>query len=185
MNKVIFLLLFTILLSFENKLPLNVKQITNSSRDINSMIGIMVHFQIEEEDEDICFALVFSSGEVNIFGCTDEYDDDYDPEALIDDGSCVLDIANEFIPDMFDLSDNYPNPFNPVTEFKYSVPEMADVNISVFDITGKKVTTLFNGSKKPGVYTVTWNGDGVSTGMYLTIMKAGDKVFTRKMMLIK
>lgn len=85
----------------------------------------------------------------------------------------------------FKLDQNYPNPFNPSTTISYSVAENADVTLNVFNMLGKKVATLVNSTQSEGSYTVTWDASNVASGIYIYRLQAGNKVFTRKMNLIK
>ncbi len=93
-------------------------------------------------------------------------------------------------PREFSLSQNYPNPFNPSTRFSVEVPKLADVEVAVFDVLGRKVATLLNGTKPAGYYTVDWNGldnQGFSmpTGTYIVRMKSDEFSATRKILLMK
>ncbi|MEQ9278070.1 MAG: T9SS type A sorting domain-containing protein [Balneola sp.] len=85
----------------------------------------------------------------------------------------------------FGLQQNYPNPFNPSTTISYSVAENADVTLNVFNMLGQKVATLVNSTQSEGSYTVTWDASNVASGIYIYRLQAGNKVFTRKMNLIK
>jgi hypothetical protein len=89
------------------------------------------------------------------------------------------------IPDVYFLSENYPNPFNPKTLFKYGIPEAAHVTIEVYDVLGRRVETLINKEQEAGYHQVTFDGDGYSSGMYFFKMAAGDYNETKKMTLIK
>ena len=94
------------------------------------------------------------------------------------------------LPTEFALSQNYPNPFNPATEIKFSLPENTHVKIEIFNVLGQKVRTLVDSDMDAGYQSVVWNGTGgsgqsVSTGVYLYRMQAGDKMFTKKMLMLK
>jgi photosystem II stability/assembly factor-like uncharacterized protein len=69
-------------------------------------------------------------------------------------------------PNDFYLYQNYPNPFNPETNIDYRIPEETIVNISLFDITGKKIKDLVNEKKQPGYYTLKLKGEELSSGIY-------------------
>ncbi len=89
------------------------------------------------------------------------------------------------IPDNYFLSNNYPNPFNPATKIKYSVPQLSDVVIKVFDILGNELETLVNNEKPAGTYEITWNAVSLPSGIYFYQIRAGDFVQTKKMTLLK
>lgn len=88
------------------------------------------------------------------------------------------------------LYQNYPNPFNPATRIKYHLPVGCNVVIEVYGITGGKMTTLVDTHKSAGDHWVDWNGkdyqgNDVSSGVYLYRMTAGEKTLSRKIVLLK
>jgi hypothetical protein len=85
----------------------------------------------------------------------------------------------------FSLNQNYPNPFNPSTKISFTLPQTANVKLSVFNLLGEKVAELVNETKGPGFYNVDFNGSNLTSGMYLYRLEAGEFVSTRKMTLIK
>ena len=85
----------------------------------------------------------------------------------------------------FNISQNYPNPFNPTTSIKYTVPSNEYVTLKVYDILGNEVATLVNEQKESGNYTVNFDGDKLSSGLYIYKIQAGNFNKVRKMMLIK
>jgi len=94
------------------------------------------------------------------------------------------------LPKEFSLSQNHPNPFNPVTTIKYSLPERSHVTVEVYNVLGQKVRTLIDHEKSAGSYTITWDGTNsidkaVPTGIYLYRFQADDHVETKKMLLLK
>ena len=106
------------------------------------------------------------------------------------DLSATLGIDESTIPDVFALHNNYPNPFNPVTNITYDIPEVADVKLEIYNVMGQKVRTLATGSHEPGRYRVLWNatndlGQGLSSGMYIYRIQAGDFVSVKKLVLMK
>ena len=106
-------------------------------------------------------------------------------------GGEVLKISNSNnIPDRFLLNDNYPNPFNPSTNINYNIPEHNFVNITIYDMMGRVVKTLVNGSQTAGFKSIQWNAtnninEPVSAGLYLYTIQAGDFRQTKKMVLLK
>ncbi len=101
--------------------------------------------------------------------------DDYivvgDPTSIIDDPT----------PKEFCLYNNYPNPFNPSTVIKYSLPEQSHVKLKVFNILGGEVSTLVDKMQPQGNYLVGFDGSGFSSGIYFYRIKASNYVETKKM----
>ena len=90
------------------------------------------------------------------------------------------------IPVKFSLSQNYPNPFNPNTKIEYSVSKASDIQIKVFDITGREVESLVNNFLSPGKYSVDFNASDLSSGIYFyALVSNGSRIDTRKMILLK
>ena len=89
------------------------------------------------------------------------------------------------ISDEFSLTQNYPNPFNPSTVISYGLPKDANVDISVYDLLGKKVSSLVNGFQPAGSYNVTFNAANLPSGTYIYTIKAGSYVTSKKMVLMK
>lgn len=85
----------------------------------------------------------------------------------------------------FSLEQNYPNPFNPTTNITFSLSEMSNVRLSVYNVLGQEVATLVNGMKNAGSHTVEFNAENLSNGIYLYTLKAGDYSVTKKMALVK
>ena len=98
---------------------------------------------------------------------------------------------NDLSPKNYMLSDNYPNPFNPVTSIEYSVEKAGYVSISIYNVMGHKLYDLVNGYHSPGVrYSAVWNSNTqsdipVSTGIYFYEMKSGNYTERKKMVLVK
>ena len=93
-------------------------------------------------------------------------------------------------PHIFDLSNNYPNPFNPSTKINYSVPKDGMVSLVVFNVVGQRVRTLANGPMAAGQYSITWDGRNdagsvLSSGVYFYRLQAGEMAIVKKMLLLK
>ena len=89
------------------------------------------------------------------------------------------------IPSEYFLSNNFPNPFNPSTTIRYSIPQSTNVTIKVFDILGSEIETLVNKEKPSGTYEITWNAENLPSGIYFYQLKAGSFVETKKMILLR
>ncbi|MBI5020954.1 MAG: T9SS type A sorting domain-containing protein [Ignavibacteriales bacterium] len=99
--------------------------------------------------------------------------------------SLKIDRNNPVAPLSFQLEQNYPNPFNPITNIKYQISKIEFVTLNIYDILGKEVTTLVNEVKQPGEYPVSWNAEGLPSGIYFCIISAGKYVDIKKMLLIR
>lgn len=125
----------------------------------------------------------------NQSGYNSDYIYAFDPQVLSTDIADGAD--NRALPAKFEIVGNYPNPFNPSTEIKYSIPYRSEVSIEIFNILGQKVTTLKDNEEHPaGKYSVVWDGtdnDGRATasGVYFCRLKSGEKALVRKMLLVK
>ena len=99
-------------------------------------------------------------------------------------------IREKIHPITYNLSNPYPNPFNPVATLLYDLPEDALVNITVYDMMGRQVKTLIDDQQTAGYRATQWNatndaGSPVSAGIYLYMIQAGDFRQTKKMVLLK
>jgi hypothetical protein len=85
---------------------------------------------------------------------------------------------------------NYPNPFNPTTTIRYTVPKDGDVRLCIYNTRGQLITTLVNEHKNLGIHSVVWNGlddngNKVSSGLYFTRIVTDGKTLTAKMLMLK
>lgn len=99
-------------------------------------------------------------------------------------------LAVEHTPGSFTLEQNFPNPFNPGTEIRFTLPENQRVELKIYNSLGQLVKTLANAPYEAGQHIVTWNatddsGARVSSGIYIYQLQAGKFVQTKKMLLIK
>ena len=85
----------------------------------------------------------------------------------------------------FQLHQNYPNPFNPNTEISYQLPVNSVVSLKVFDVLGREVATLVNGSQAAGQHSVNFDASGLSSGVYIYQLQTADFVNTKRMLLVK
>ncbi len=113
-----------------------------------------------------------------------------DGNVAIYDGNEIQLLTNNEIespesPDRIELFQNYPNPFNPVTQINYSIPNSAHVELKVYNIVGQLVYTLVDRTQSAGEYNVQFEGDWLSSGVYIYQLRVGSGVQTRKMLLIK
>ena len=104
--------------------------------------------------------------------------------------AALLSAMEDLVPAEFALHQNYPNPFNPTTQIKFDLAEDGLVTIKIYDVMGRQLKTLVNSVKTAGYHSIQWDatndlGEGVSAGMYIYMIQAGDFVSTKKMVLLK
>jgi hypothetical protein len=104
--------------------------------------------------------------------------------------SVGTDNRNEILPQRFTLHQNFPNPFNPSTTIGYELPEDGLVNITIYNITGRHISTLVSSHQNAGYKSTQWNatndsGESVGAGLYLYRIEADNFVQTKKMILLK
>ena len=109
-------------------------------------------------------------------------------------GEFIISSVNEQnfepLPQGFLLLQNFPNPFNPSTKIKFTIPSVGtrdrvSVQLLVYDVLGNEIATLVNEEKPTGTFKVEFNGTGLPSGIYLYQLKAGSFVQTRKMVYLK
>ena len=80
--------------------------------------------------------------------------------------SCTGISGNNEIPSEVKLYQNYPNPFNPITTIDFALPKSSFVTLKVYDVLGKQVAELVNGTMKAGKFSVDFKGENLSSGVY-------------------
>ena len=123
-----------------------------------------------------------------------------DPESPLDPDSTIADIGafyfhqmipgvkndlNRDIPEVFCLFPSYPNPFNPQTTIRFGLPEPSLVNLTIYNLRGRKVATLVEGFRQAGYHDVTWDAAGLASGLYFYRIQAGNFTALQKMVLLK
>jgi len=93
--------------------------------------------------------------------------------------------AEASVPERFALFQNHPNPFNPATQIRFALPEAVDVQLVVYDGTGREVARLVDGPMPAGQHQIEWRANRLPSGVYLYRLTAGRYVETRRMALVK
>ncbi len=93
--------------------------------------------------------------------------------------------ADDQLPVSFRLEQNFPNPFNPNTVISYQLSVVSSVRLVVYDILGQEVAILVNGRQAPGNHEVTFDGRGLSSGVYVYRIQTGSNIASKKMVLMK
>ncbi len=103
------------------------------------------------------------------------------PVSVEEDGSTRSPLSFALLP-------NWPNPFNPTTRIRFSIPDVEarlTVSLRVFDVLGREVATLVNEIKLPGECSAQWNAEGFASGIYFYKLQAGAFIATKKMLLVR
>jgi hypothetical protein len=96
-----------------------------------------------------------------------------------------IDDEGKVNPGLFILAQNYPNPFNARTTIRFDLPEPQDVELTIYDLLGRKVQTLLDEYRQAGNHTVTFDASYLPSGVYFYRLRAGDVVETKRMVLLK
>ena len=99
--------------------------------------------------------------------------------------SKTVELNVDFIPEEFILYQNNPNPFNPATSIKFSIPVETKVRLEILNVIGEEIELLINETKPAGTYDIIWNPGNISSGVYLYQLQAGSFIQTKKMILLK
>jgi type IX secretion system substrate protein len=89
------------------------------------------------------------------------------------------------IPKTFQLDQNFPNPFNPVTTIKYAVPKTAHVRLEIYNALGQRVATLVDANKQPGYYDISLNASHLASGIYFYRLHSEYFIKVKKLMVLK
>ncbi len=149
-------------------MPIKIKVNTNSGDTVVTVFN-------DAQDQNFQFQVIGDPESINF-----DYGNWILKDLLVVTISEVLPTPNEF-----SLEQNYPNPFNPSTTIKYTIGSKDLVNLKVFNILGKEVASLLNKEQDAGNYEVSFNADGLNSGVYFYKLETGSFAMTRKMLLIK
>jgi Tol biopolymer transport system component len=140
--------------------------------------------QFSPDGKKFCYILFNPFEQIDRYSL---YVRDFTPGILNTDGQTEV---AEALPAGFAISGNYPNPFNPSTTISFNLPAAGTASLAVYDITGRKVRDLMNGSLTRGAHSAVWDGRdsagrSVSTGIYLSRLTMNGKSATNRMLLAK
>ncbi len=138
---------------------------------ITNSVGGRSIKQIDVINEDVGFVLIEGGGTIG----------------FANDSTLLTSVGEDEIPEInYSLSNNYPNPFNPLTIIEYNLPEYGYVTLKVYDMLGREIVTLVNEEMNAGNYEVEFDGSDLASGIYYyKIMVEYTFTETKKMILIK
>ena len=161
--------------------------------------GDLVHISYElVEGADLPSEVTFFLGLANLPGTSMDPEllnvvcgyPDEDSPVVVETNALSLD-ENLTIPTQFALHQNYPNPFNPSTQISFDIPDGSElVSLNIYNILGKKVSTLLNNVVNPGKHKIEWNakdneGNPVASGIYFYELSSSSFTARKKMLLIR
>jgi photosystem II stability/assembly factor-like uncharacterized protein len=100
-------------------------------------------------------------------------------------GTTSVELVDNEIPTEFLLMQNYPNPFNPSTNIEFMIPQTGQVELNIYDLLGREVSTLTNEVMSPGTYKVSWDASGLSSGIYFSRLVFDGNQIIKQMLLLK
>jgi hypothetical protein len=142
----------------------------------------MLHSNVET-GEFVNFTLLTADSELVSFNESVEFNNDMIVGNAITPFS--LSSVNYGITSQFELNHAYPNPFNPNTAIDYTLAVDTELNVSVYDMNGRLVETLVNGTMKAGYSQVIWNASHETSGVYFIKFESNELTVTEKVVLIK
>lgn len=148
--------------------------------DVTTAWETITYTTVEMEADDDNAKLTFVFGNV---GLGDEVY--IDNVSMYYSGTNAVDENSIIQPQSFSISQNYPNPFNPTTKINYAIPKQSHVSLKIYDVLGNEVGVLVNEEKSVGSYSVEFDGNNLSSGLYFYKMQTSGFVETKKMMLLK
>lgn len=151
--------------------------------------GTMWALSYDGESEPVNEELIDSDLRISSFGVDEGgeiYFLDYSTTGSIYTFGSVTSAGNEEqVPSEFTLHQNYPNPFNNETTISFSIPEPEHVTISIYNLIGQKIGTITDTNYDRGEHSVTWGGEGLSSGVYFYRMEAGEYIEIKRMVLLQ
>jgi len=152
---------------------------------VESYIDATILMTVGNNNGSYDLGYLFTEGamQLNDFTYGAQYTDSLGNTITVTGGTAIDNEVN--MASVFQLSQNFPNPFNPTTNIQYEIPENSFVTLSVFDLMGHEVTKLVNDYREAGSYNTTLDGTNLSSGIYFYKLQAGNLTKTMKMVLSK
>ena len=94
-------------------------------------------------------------------------------------------IEDNLLPSIFDISNAYPNPFNPSTTVNIDIPESGLLNVSIYNLKGQLVSTVVNETVYAGSHSFVWNAGGLTSGLYVMSVTYDGNTYNQKVTLVK
>ena len=109
----------------------------------------------------------------------------YSVRCVKDTFTTAIDNKNISLPHYFFLHQNYPNPFNPTTIIKYNLPISEEINISLYNVLGNKISELYSGKQTAGSHFVSFSGTDIPAGFYFYKLESANRYLVKSCLLLK
>jgi hypothetical protein len=159
--------------------PANFEMITGFDPVLAPAEWTVFRFDISEFDSDSVYIVIQSISDDRFVFMVDDF------QVTGIEGPPVSVETESERPTGTILHQNYPNPFNPATEIRFYLDEPGDVQLSVFELSGRKIADLASGRYPQGYHSAPFNGSGLASGVYIYRLQVGGYSQTRKLMLLK
>jgi hypothetical protein len=168
--------------------PINSKSGWNLLKNGDNLFAVEIHSASDTTGVSFDSQLFNNKGQYYFkLGSEWKYSDGgFAPQDQIVENTTGVDAAGTADrPKRLELYPNYPNPFNPATTIRFSLPDRMAVKVEVFDIQGRRLASLDQGTKEPGMHQVVWNTEGLPTCIYLYTVRAGAFIENGKCLLLR
>ena len=155
-------------------------QVWNVSADLFGLNQFKLSWDMDDIDADVHFVI-----DDSVINMKDEQE--LELESLVG-GLVVVGNIDSFldpIPGQFNLSNAYPNPFNPTTALSLDLSQDAFVSVNVYSVTGQLVDNLISSDMSAGYHSISWDASNVASGVYIVKVIAGSNIASQKVMLLK
>jgi len=175
-------------IAFEFYSPAGEKRIQNVTA---AALEIISNIQFSKEPVRTGFVKLppesYSSGDITISINSRDDNDAVVSQVWIKETGVQFSVnhLDENLPKTYNLEQNYPNPFNPSTTISFFLPHSQKVELSVYDILGRRVAKLVNEWKNAGSYNINFDASHLASGVYIYRLKAGKFSQSRKMLLVR
>lgn len=146
---------------------------------------VFEHFSLDSVDAHLGFA---ATNRIRV-SLVDNNGNEFDPQVVdsitIDFGTISAYPIPDGRPTEFAISSAYPNPFNSTLTIQYDVPNQASISLGVYDLLGRNVATLYEGSREPGRHQIQWHADDAASGVYFVRLNTTQVSQSHKVLLLK
>ncbi len=137
--------------------------------------------QVEVDEGERNQPITLEAGEFRIYTTEEQ---ETPPQNILTSADDEEEVGQD-VPERTSLAQNYPNPFNSQTTIRFELPASSEVTLEVFDVLGRRVTTLVDGQMDAGVHETRFDASGLSSGVYIYRLRTAETEMTRQMMLIE